>query len=190
MPRAAPPLRVPGGHGCALPAEICDVRIQQATGFISGKQVFELIENEEMEHALEMLRVCLRVCNAFKKTYYDYKATADAECPSNQWEPNQTATSMRLDGFLGRCHDMLDLTQAAQHVSLLETAEVGGAEGKTLTETVKQIYSDFNVALEKLQEVPCDLVDVEAGEFGDDYMTILIPNCPQRAQPNDRPWWR
>ena len=32
--------------------------------------------------------------------------------------------------------------------------------------------------------------DIMVREFGDDYMTILIPNCPQRAQPNDRPWWR
>ena len=32
--------------------------------------------------------------------------------------------------------------------------------------------------------------DIMVQKFGDDYMTILIPNCPQRAQPNDRPWWR
>merc|ERR1719163_787251 len=111
-----------------LMRQICNVLIEQATGFISGKQVFELIENEEIEHALEMLRVCLRVCNAFKKTYYDYKATADAE-----------------------------------------KAEVGGTKGKTLTETVKQIYADFNVALEKLQKTPYDLMDVESKQFDDDY---------------------
>ena len=144
---AAPHRRVPGLCGEApaddfvtdedTRAQICNVLIQQATGFISGKQVFELIENEEIEHALEMLRVCLRVCNAFKKTYYDYKATADAECPSNQWELNKTAIFMRLDSFLERCHDVLDLTQTVQEFSLLEKAEVGGTKGKTLTETVK-----------------------------------------------------
>ena len=32
--------------------------------------------------------------------------------------------------------------------------------------------------------------DIMVREFGDDYLTILIPNCPQRAQLNDRPWWR
>eukprot|EP00936_MAST-01D_sp_MAST-1D-sp1_P001634 g1634.t1 len=144
MQRAAPHRRVPGGHGYALPAQLrregTAVPTQQATCSISGKQVFELIENEEIEHALEMLRVCLRVCNAFKKTYYDYKATADAECPSNQWGPNTTAICMRLDGFLERCVDMLDLAQTVQAPSLPEEAVVGGTKGKTLTETVKQIY--------------------------------------------------
>ena len=136
-----------------LMREMCNVLIQQATGYISGGAIFELIEGEAIEEAIKMLKICVTVCNSFKMTYFDYKATADAECPANRWRIQNTAIFMRLDSFLERCRDILDLVQTIQQFSLLEKVEVGGTKGKALTETVKQIFSDFNTALEKLRKV-------------------------------------
>jgi len=44
--------------------------------------------------------------------------------------------------------------------------------------------------LTRLHHHEMSVHDIMVQNFGDDYMTTLIPNCPQRAQPNDWPWWR
>ena len=152
-----------------LMREMCNVLIEQATSYISGKQIFELIAGEAVEEAIRMLKACVSVCNAFKITYFDYKATADAECPANRWRIQNTAIFMRLDAFLERCRDILDLVQTIQQFSLLEKVEVGGTKGAALTDTLKQIFADFNAALDKLQKVEYDLMDVGAKTFDADY---------------------
>lgn len=50
------------------------------------------------------------------------------------------ALFMRLDSFLERCHDILDLTQTIVQFSKLSKIEVGGTKGNTLTASVKQVY--------------------------------------------------
>lgn len=49
------------------------------------------------------------------------------------------ALFMRLDSFLERCHDILDLTQTIVQFSKLAKIEVGGTKGNTLTASVKQV---------------------------------------------------
>lgn len=49
---------------------------------------------------------------------------------------------MRLDSFLERCHDILDLTQTIVQFSKLVKVEVGGTKGNTLTASVKQVCSE------------------------------------------------
>lgn len=51
------------------------------------------------------------------------------------------ALFMRLDSFLERCHDILDLTQTIVQFSKLAKIEVGGTKGNTLTASVKQVRS-------------------------------------------------
>jgi dynein heavy chain len=60
--------------------------IKQATKYVSGEQIFSMIESEEANQAVTMLKTTLNVCNAFKSTYADYKNTANAECPANPWK--------------------------------------------------------------------------------------------------------
>ena len=51
------------------------------------------------------------------------------------------ALFMRLDSFLERCHDILDLTQTIVQFSKLAKIEVGGTKGNTLTASVKQVFA-------------------------------------------------
>lgn len=51
------------------------------------------------------------------------------------------ALFMRLDSFLERCHDILDLTQTIVQFSKLAKIEVGGTKGNTLTASVKQVFT-------------------------------------------------
>ena len=83
-----------------LMREICNSLINQACNYVSGETIFAFIEAEETEKAVDQLKTTLRVCGAFKSTYFDYKATANAECPANPWRIQNNALFMRLDSFL------------------------------------------------------------------------------------------
>ena len=152
-----------------LMREICNSLIRQATKYVSGEQIFTMIEAEEATMAVNMLKTTLHVCGTFKSTYIDYKTTANAECPLNPWKMQNNALFMRLDCFLERCHDILDLTQTIVQFSKLAKIEVGGTKGKTLTASIKQIYEDFLQAVAKFKAVPYDIMDVGAKTFDDDF---------------------
>ena len=152
-----------------LMREICNALINQACKYVSGKQIFDLIADEDAGTAVEQLKTTLKVCGTFKSTYFDYKATANAECPTNPWEIQNNALFMRLDSFLERCHDILDLTQTIVQFSKLAKIEIGGTKGKTLTNSVAQIYVDFDQAVETFKAVPYDIMDVSRKEFDDDF---------------------
>lgn len=64
-----------------LMREICNDLIAQACKFVSGESLFSV----EPQEAVDNLKLCLKVCVTLKSTYFDYKARAGTECPSNPW---------------------------------------------------------------------------------------------------------
>jgi dynein heavy chain len=157
------------GRLVVLIREICNALIKQSCDYVSGEEIFRLIDENEAGHAVEKLKTTLKVCGTFKSTYFDYKATANAECAANPWRIQNNALFVRLDTFLERCHDILDLTQTIVQFSELGEIEVGGTKGKTLTTSVQQIYSDFNAAVSSFENVQYDIMDVNAKRFDDDF---------------------
>jgi len=157
------------GRLVVLVREICNALIKQSCGYVSGEEIFRLIDENEAGLAVEKLKTTLKVCGTFKSTYFDYKATANAECAANPWRIQNNALFVRLDTFLERCHDILDLTQTIVQFSQLGEIEVGGTKGKTLTTSVQQIYSDFNTAVASFENVKYDIMDVNAKRFDDDF---------------------
>jgi dynein heavy chain len=69
------------GRLVVLMREICNQLIGQAVEFVNGPEMFE----GEPEIAVESLKTALKICVTFKSTYFDYKARASTECPSNPW---------------------------------------------------------------------------------------------------------
>ena len=153
------------GRLVVLMREICNDLIRQAAGFVSGDQLFEM----EPQDAVDALKVCLRVSVTFKSTYFDYKARVSTECPSNPWRFQNSALFSRLDSFLERCHDVLDLMQTIVQFSKLERIEVGGSKGKALTSSVQQIFGEFVEASTVFKQAPEDIMNVEHKKFDDDF---------------------
>lgn len=149
--------------------EICNSVIAQATKYVSGELIFGMIESEEASQAVSMLKTTLAVCGNFKSTYHDYKTTANAECPANPWKVQSNTLFTRLDSFLERCHDILELTQTIVSFSKLAKIEIGGTKGKTLTASTKHIHEDFQRAIAAFKVVPYDIMDVGAKGFDDDF---------------------
>ena len=147
-----------------LMREICNDLIMQACKFV-GEEIFKM----EPQEAVDKLKQTLKICGTFKSFYFDYKSKSVQECHDNQWRFQNSALFARLDSFLERCHDILDLTQTVLQFNKLERIEIGGTKGKTLTTSVRQIYSDFLTAVAKFQNVTYDIMDVELKQFDDDF---------------------
>lgn len=123
--------------------EITNAIIEQALHHVNGKKLFLFVETGELGEAVDLLVESLKVCGMFKSCYFDYKAKVSVEISQNPWKVQNTALFLRLDAFLERCHDALDLMRTIQQFNQLEKIEIGGTKGKTLTTSIDQIRADF-----------------------------------------------
>ena len=145
--------------------EICNDLIMQACRFLAGDEILQMDPNE----AAENLKTTLKVLGTFKSYYFDYKAKTQTESPANMWRFQNSILFARLDSFMERCHDILDLSQTVLQFNKLEKVEVGGTKGKTLTTSVRQIFADFQQAVSKFHSIEYDILSVESKEFDDDF---------------------
>ena len=116
-----------------------------------------------------------QVCITFKTTYFDYKARGASECPSNPWRFQNSALFARLDCFLERCHDVLDIMQTIMHFNKLggdRGIEIGGTKGKELTSSIRQTHVDFEESIEVFKKAEYDIMDVESKQFDQDFYTF------------------
>jgi len=139
--------------------------IAQACRFVQGEEIFQI----EPQEAVARLKTTLKVCGTFKSYYFDYKARTQQETPDNPWRFQNSALFARLDSFLERCHDILDLCQTVLQFNKLEQTEIGGTKGKSLTTSVRQIFSNFSQAVNAFQTVQYDIMDVQSKQFDDDF---------------------
>jgi len=118
-----------------LVREICNDIIKRSQDFINDAKIFEIDPAE----SVDVLKECLRVCIAFKSVLFDYKTRATVESPKHPWKFKNSALFPRMDAFLERCHDILDLMQTIVQFSKLDKVEIGGTKGKALTSNVQQV---------------------------------------------------
>ncbi|KAI8587105.1 dynein heavy chain and region D6 of dynein motor-domain-containing protein [Geranomyces variabilis] len=142
--------------------EICNDIIEQARNFINPSELF----SSEPEEAAERLKVVIRVCNAFKDTLYDAKAQmADSKRP---WNFDTKLVFLRLDKFLGRVQQIVELFDTIIEFNRLEKIEIGGTKGKILSSQVAQIFTEFTAALGTFSKLKYDLLDLNLNEFDGD----------------------
>lgn len=56
--------------------------------------------------------------------YFEYRAKSKVQCEENPWKFQNTSLFQRLDAFLERCHDMMDMMSTCVQVS--RAAQLGG----------------------------------------------------------------
>jgi len=104
----------------------CHALLLQACKFVPGS---ELIMMEAAE-AVEKLRLTLRILGAFKNYYFEYRSKSMTETPDNPWKFQNNSLFWRLDAFMERCHDMMDMMSTWVQFNKLERVEIGGTKGK------------------------------------------------------------
>ena len=142
--------------------EICNDIIEQARTFISPAELF----NAEAEEAAERIKLVLRVCEVFKTTFFEAKArTLDSVHP---WNFDTRNIFSRIDKFLVRVGQILELFDTIIEFNRLEKVEVGGTKGKILSYQVSQIFTEFTVALGAFKLIKYDVLNLSNQEFEKD----------------------
>lgn len=142
----------------------------QACKYVPGSDLIQM----EPSEAVDKLRMTLRVLGTFKNYYFEYRALSMQDTPENPWKFQNNSLFARLDSFLERCHDMMDLMSTCMQFNRLERVEIGGTKGKVLTNGVKAIHQDFTSAVEKFQQVTYDVMDVDAKQFDEDFFGFRV----------------
>lgn len=150
--------------------EICNVIIMRAEVYLTKKPILEI----EPQDAVDLLKESLRVCISFKSVFFEYKTRANEECPSRPWIFQNSALFARMDSFLERCHDVLDLMQTILQFGKLGRVEIGGTKGKVLTVSVQQISTDFSLAIIPFTTAEYNIVSVDIKQFDDDFYTFRL----------------
>eukprot|EP00501_MAST-03F_sp_TOSAG23-6_P000341 GSMAST32.ASY1.ANO1.348.1 assembled CDS len=157
--------------------QICNMIIEKATIFLDVTNLFDMLENRMEHKAIDDIKKTIKICGTFKSDYFAYKARSMVECPRNPWIMNNSALFTRLDDFLERCHDVLDLVQAVAQFSELAEIQIGGSRGNTLSTSVHQIYLDFQSKINSTKSgeqsssavASSDLLNVDGGSFDDTF---------------------
>eukprot|EP00955_Chlamydomonas_euryale_P098697 365162-Chlamydomonas_euryale.AAC.21 len=150
--------------------EICNDLIMQANKFLPGA---DLIQMEPTE-AVEKLRLQMRVLANFKQFYFEYREKSKVEVPDRPWKFQNSSLFQRLDTFLERSHDMMNMMATCVQFNKLERVEIGGTKGKVLTNAIKIIHQEFTEAVEKFRAVEYDVMDTDASQFDDDFYTFRV----------------
>lgn len=85
--------------------EICNAIIFQCRQQVDSDKIFGAIKNEDPGDAHGKLTACMDFCAKFKVAYYDHKAQS-----KNAWKITPSALFVRLDAFIERCEDIMQLT--------------------------------------------------------------------------------
>ena len=95
-----------------------------------------------------------------------------ANACGRRWKFQNSALFPRLDLFLERMYDLLDLTKTVTQFQKLERVEIGGNKGHALTTYVETTYKDFNKELARWASCGYDVLDVSQQQFATDFATF------------------
>ncbi len=141
---------------------------------MNGEKIFRAISSETLPEVVTLLRQALRTCERFKQLFERYRVKAKAalsgRAPATaaSFQSPNAVYFGRLDAFVERCTDVLDFTKIVQQFKKLEKINLSGNKGKQLTDTIHQIYVDFDAAL-AFPRTLYDILDITRPEFDDDF---------------------
>ncbi|KAJ3128700.1 hypothetical protein HK098_003691 [Nowakowskiella sp. JEL0407] len=139
--------------------EIGNDIIEQARSFIQPSEIF----SSEPEEAAERIRLVLKVCEAFKSSYYECKAKTSQS--ARPWNFDSKLVFGRLDTFLVRVQQILELFETIIEFNRLEKVEMGGTKGKILSSQVAQIFTEFTAALSSMAKIKYDILNIALPDF-------------------------
>ncbi len=171
----------------ALVQGVCDDVIWRAREFMAQEGLWS-----EPHEVARRLMLTIEQCVALKDAYLVYRARSHAECGMNPWRVQLSILFGRLDGFVERCHDVLDLMQTVAQFGSLASLEIGGTKGKTFTSSVHQIRLDFQQSIVGFTQSSLDIMDADRKEFESHFFAFRlrvqeVRSSPCVAHSDDRP---
>eukprot|EP00656_Telonema_subtile_P018040 TRINITY_DN1972_c0_g1_i10.p1 TRINITY_DN1972_c0_g1~~TRINITY_DN1972_c0_g1_i10.p1 ORF type:complete len:4525 (-),score=1414.93 TRINITY_DN1972_c0_g1_i10:97-13671(-) len=144
---------------------VCNDFIGQCCGFCDSASVFDV----EPSEAITRLTECLEVAHKFQKDFYHYKQLSQEQCPYTPWNIPNALLWHRLDIFMERCKDGRSLIETLTNFERLERIEIGGTQGKLLSESIQELFLGFKEALKIFEGITYDIFDINDKSFDQDF---------------------
>ena len=127
----------------------------------------------DVETAAQTLRDSIAAGEAWK-TNYDFTRAAvnkrHAEDRAMRWDFEESSLHARLDAFVQRCKDLLEVCEAQRQFAPTTPLPVfGGSAGPMIAESFKGIQRDFQKLLDALRGLRYRVLDVKATSWPDDF---------------------
>ena len=122
----------------------------------------------DTEEIYKTLTTTLVHLGEFKNAFFFYKAVSVKE-HQRPWRFQNTALFKRLDMFLERIHDLLDLVETATLFGRLANLRVGGVAGVEQCAEIDQLQAHFMLHFNELQAATYDMLDIDDPRFERDY---------------------
>lgn len=145
--------------------EICNNLIDHARFHVGGKELF----TGEIVESVSKLTSVLSVCALFKKYYFAYKSFTREKMPTAPWRIQPNALFHRLDNFLERVRDCLEVCELVKLFEKLAVIEIGGTKGESLTREIHGIHQDFMKEYQNFKEIDYDSLDIDIKKFDETF---------------------
>jgi dynein heavy chain len=162
--------------------EVSNLLIQLTTGYIS-----EEIMSMEAEESLERLKVAISVCKEFEDGFNIYKGKLQSyheaeNSPVPDWNFNSTLVFGRLQRLLQRLFSIQEYFIVVEEYMKLEKVEFGGIQGRSLSERVQCIFTEFKQLTLKISNTAHDVLDLQNKELASDlaHFTARMAEFDQR----------
>ncbi|EAN79295.1 dynein heavy chain, putative [Trypanosoma brucei brucei TREU927] len=147
--------------------QMCNDLISMAIEYVN---VEEFAKGFEKKDAIARLAETLSICGQFKATYFHYKS--HVATVAKPWNFQNSAFFSRLDVFLERCHDLMDIMETAVLFDKMENIKVGGTKSVLHTREAEEIKAEFDTAYFKFYGVEYNLLVPDETRFEADYCEI------------------
>lgn len=92
---------------------LCNEIVRQCLEQVNSETLFRFIDPAEVtsnvDDGVRLLKTTIDVCDSFKKMFRDYRDKASKVLSSDAWECKEETIFHRLNAFLERCHDILEV---------------------------------------------------------------------------------
>ncbi|KAL6489651.1 hypothetical protein MHYP_G00033920 [Metynnis hypsauchen] len=140
--------------------ELCNLIIQQASSYLRAEELLR----GDTEETLEKLQVVLKLLTCFKESFHAYRGRvsvwAGTGGVNSCWDFPSALVFTRFDSFLARVLLLEDLFSAMLELQKLEKLIFGGVKGRTFTEQVSLLLSEFQQLCKGITDKDYDPLDL------------------------------
>ncbi|XP_076002796.1 dynein axonemal heavy chain 9 [Genypterus blacodes] len=148
--------------------EICNLLMQQAQVYLNPEEILR----GEVSESLFKVQTSLEVLELFKNTFNERRASLSQYQRNGNlvkpWDFCPHLVFSGLDCFLNRVRTIEGILLMAVDLLKLEKVEIGGIQGRGLSQQVQSLHQEFLDTYKCFTEKPYDCLDLNNKEFEDD----------------------
>ncbi|XP_063817028.1 dynein axonemal heavy chain 9 isoform X3 [Pseudophryne corroboree] len=157
-----------------LMQEICNLFIQQAQNYLNPEDLMKGEAEESVARVRDVLSTLQFLIHTFEYSREKLPSYFKNGIEVKTWDFPPVLIFARLECFIKRLEAIEDLLVTALDMMKLDKIEFGGIKGKVLTQTVAEMYQEFQDTYKVFSERTYNCLDVGNKEFEADVLEFKL----------------